>query len=805
MRQPSLRDLPAMDLRDQLQQSLGTAYTIERELGGGGMSRVFVAEETAFGRKVVVKVLSPELAADVSVDRFTREIRFSANLQQANIVPVLATGETGGLPYFTMPFVQGLSLRERLSPGEPLSISETTSILRDVARALAYAHEHGVVHRDVKPENVLLSGDTAVVTDFGIAKAVSVARTQPGVSTLTQAGTALGTPAYMAPEQATADPAADHRADLYSFGCLGYELLTGASPFHGRSLPTLIAAHLTERPAAIASTRTDCPPALERVVMQCLEKDAARRPQSARDVLLALDVVTTPVFLGISHGWRRRATGGAVALGIVAVVAVIVIMSRRSEAAAPGPKSLAVLPFANIGGDSAQEYLAEGMSEELTTALGKVPGVQVAARTMANRYRGRRDVDAREAGRTLGVAYVLQGSVRSAGNRLRVSAQLANVNDGREIWADTYDRASTDVFAVQDEITRSIMDALERRLTTRTSQAVTQSAQGTTNAEAYDLYLRGRYLLQRRGVGIVQSIERFQRATELDPAFGRAYAGLSEALAYTPYFGNAPSPAIRDRVTRLARRALALDSSLAEAHVALGLVHMSAWEWDRAGDELRRAIAIDPNDVSARTQYARLLLYTLKFGDAVAELERARSLDPSSAVVASWLAEGYWLVGRRAEAMVGFTRALEIDSTSANALQMSSLAYAEAGQKAEARRLADRMLGMSQGFLAIASYVIGASGDRTAALKMAHDLEAKQSRPWSGEFTIANAYLGVGDTARALHALERSTAAGELWPIFHPLSAAMYDPLRGSPRFAALVRRVGLDERTLTSPKGGRP
>jgi serine/threonine-protein kinase len=792
-----------MDLRDQLQRHLGAAYTIERELGGGGMSRVFLAEETALGRQVVIKVLSPDLAAGVSSDRFTREIRFAASLQQANIVPVLATGAFGGLPYFTMPFVQGLSLRERLSRGDPLPIGEAFSILRDVVRALAYAHERGIVHRDVKPENVLLSGDTAVVTDFGIAKAVSVARTQ-GAATLTQAGTTVGTPAYMSPEQATADPNADHRADLYSFGCMAYELLTGASPFHGPSIAALIRAHISEQPVPLSSLRPDCPPAIEHVVMQCLEKDPERRPASARDVLHAFDVVTTPTPVALPRSFPRRTAGVAAALAIVAIGAIVALMLRHSTGPAAGPKSLAVLPFANIGGDSAQEYLAEGMSDELTTALGKVNGVQVAARTMAHRYRNLRDVDARDAGRTLGVAYILQGSVRSAGNTLRVSAQLADAGDGHEIWADTYDRSSKDVFAVQDEITRAIMGALQQRLTPRASQSVAQSAQGTSNSEAYDMYLRGRYLLQRRGPGVVQSIDRFQRAIELDSTFGRAYAALSEALELTPYFASVPAPAVRDRARKVARHALALDSSLVDAHVALGLAHLHAWEWPQAGEEFRRAIAIDSSDATARVQYARFLLYTSKFRDAQTQLERAKTLDPNSALVYAWLGQALLLGGRREAAMTEFSRALEIDSTNAPALQMSSLAYAAAGNKTEARRLAEGLRGTSQCFLAVVAYVTGATGDRSGALKMAKPLEAKRPRPWCSEFTIGNAYLGIGDTAKALDALERATAAGEIWVSFNPLASPLYDPVRGSPRFAALVRRTGLDERTLTSPQGGR-
>ena len=793
-----------MDLRDQLQQALGSAYVIERELGGGGMSRVFLARETTLGRMVVVKVLSPEQAADLSMDRFAREIRLAASLQQANIVPVLAAGEAGGLPYFTMPFVTGLSLRQHLKHGEPLPIRESTSILRDIARALAYAHEHGIVHRDIKPENVLLSGEAAVVTDFGIAKALGDALGQPGSATLTQAGMSIGTPAYMAPEQAAADPAIDHRADLYSFGCVAYELLTGASPFHGLPATAMLAKHLTARPERIATTRPDCPPEIERMVMQCLEKDPALRPQSAGEILQALDVVATPSFVRLPQ--RLRTKGMVVALAAVTVIGFGMLAWRqRSATVVAGPKSLGVLPFANIGGDSAQEYLAEGMSDELTTALGKVHGVQVAARTMANRYRGRRDVDTREAGRTLGVEYILQGTVRRAGSTLRVSAQLASVKDGRELWADTYDRPSKDVFAVQDEITRSIMAALQQRLTPRASQALTQSAQGTSNTDAYDMYLRGRYLLQRRGPGITQSIDRFQRAIELDSTFGRAYAGLSEALEYTPYFGTTPAPALRDRVTRLAQKALSLDSTLAEAHVALGLVHMHAWEWDRAGDEFRRAIDDDPNEIAALVQYGRFLIYTSKLTEARTVLERAKALDPNSWLARTWLGEALWQAGRRAEAMRELTDALEIDSTAGPTLQLLSVKYAEAGNRTEALRLVNRMRGWSQGFRANVGYVLGVTGDTASALRIAHAMEATHPRPWFGEFTIALAYLGAGNKSNALDALERSTAAGEIWPSFIGPSFSVFDPLRGEPRFAALIRRIGLNETLLTSRHGIRP
>jgi eukaryotic-like serine/threonine-protein kinase len=283
-----------VDLLTQLQTTLGTTYTLDRELGGGGMSRVFVASERRLNRKVVIKVVSPELAAGVSGERFEREIQLAASLQQANIVPILAAGETDGLPFYTMPFVEGESLRARLGKDGPLAIGAVVSVIRDVAKALSYAHERGVVHRDIKPDNVLLSGGTAVVTDFGIAKAISAARSSDVQGTsLTMLGTSIGTPAYMSPEQAAGDPGVDHRADIYSLGCMAYELLTGKAPFDGRTPARTLAAHMTEAPRRLSELRPDVPVSLEQLVMQCMEKDPSGRPQSGQDIVSALDSITS--------------------------------------------------------------------------------------------------------------------------------------------------------------------------------------------------------------------------------------------------------------------------------------------------------------------------------------------------------------------------------------------------------------------------------------------------------------------------------------------------------------------------------
>jgi eukaryotic-like serine/threonine-protein kinase len=320
-----------VDLRSQLQASLGTAFAIERELGGGGMSRVFLADEVRLSRKVVIKVLNPELVQGLNAQRFEREILLAASLQQANIVPVLAAGEVDGLPYFTMPFVEGESLRSRLD-GRGLPINDVLAILRDVTKALAYAHAHGIVHRDIKPDNVLLSGGTAVVTDFGIAKALSASLVSGAGATLTQMGTAIGTPGYMAPEQVAGDPNLDHRVDLYALGCLAQELLTGKPPFADRTPQKVLAAHLSEAPASVATLRPDCPPLLASLVEQLLQKDPADRVRSASEVLRALDSVGTgsaptaalgaPGMLPKALGLYALATGAVALLAKAAVVGI---------------------------------------------------------------------------------------------------------------------------------------------------------------------------------------------------------------------------------------------------------------------------------------------------------------------------------------------------------------------------------------------------------------------------------------------------------------------------------------------------
>ncbi|HLB08333.1 MAG TPA: serine/threonine-protein kinase, partial [Gemmatimonadaceae bacterium] len=492
--------MASSEFLDQLQSTLGGAYTVERELGGGGMSRVFAATETALGRRVVIKVLPSELGAGVSVERFRREIQLAASLQHPLIVPLISAGSDKALLYYTMPLIEGESLRARVVREGELPIADVLRILRDVAEALSYAHEHGVVHRDIKPDNVLLTKHHALVTDFGVAKALSAAAS---TGSDTSAGIALGTPAYMAPEQAAADPHTDHRADIYALGVLAFEMLCGRPPFVGGTPQSVLAAHVTTAPDRSSAHRPSVPGALDALVSRCLEKKPADRPQTAEEVLEDLLAIGTPSQRSAPASTlptartRRALWVGLVTAGVIASTVLIAkVMTRRfgpaSLEASTETSSVAVLPFENVGGDTANLYFADGMTDELAAALTRVPRLQVAARSSAYAFRGKQ-VSAQEIGRQLSVSRLVEGSVRRSGSRLRLTAQLVNPTNGLTLWSDSYEREVTDVFRVQDELAHAIAGTLEHTLGGAVSDAAVRASRGTEDLEAYDLFLQGRF------------------------------------------------------------------------------------------------------------------------------------------------------------------------------------------------------------------------------------------------------------------------------------------------------------------------
>lgn len=805
-----------MDLHEQLQQTLGGAYTIDYELKGGGMAHVFLAEETALGRKVVVKVLATEIGQALSAERFAREVKLVASLQHPNIVPLLQAGHARDLVYYTMPFIKGDSLRARLRQTGRLETGEAISILRDVACALEFAHGEGIVHRDIKPENILLAGAAAVVTDFGIAKALSASRradlaapvtSDPSFS-LTEMGMTPGTPAYAAPEQ-VAGESVDYRADIYSWGVVAYELLAGAHPFEGKKTAhQLLAAQISERPAPLEQRVRGLPTALTEMVMRSLEKDPANRPQTARELVDAISRGGAVAVKTSYPGSSRSLIRYGVPLATVLLLVALYLGRGRIIASTPGDqaRSLAVLPFSNVGGDTSNAYFADGIANELTSELTKVPGLRVASRTSAFAMRSRADLDVREIGKRLGVGTVLEGTVQRSSGKLRVSAQLTNAADGLTLWSDSYERENTEIFAVQDDIARAIIGALRPRLTAGGGQPVNPGTEGpgTKNLEAYDLYLRGLYLVERRGPGVAQSAAYFSQAIAKDTAFAKAYAALSTALALSQYFTPTPAYSVEGKTIAAANHALAIDPKLAEPHAALALSHMHALRWDLAEQEFKRAIEIDSASPTSRTQYGRYLVLVGRIPEAVEQFRIARRLDPLAATASVWLSHTLFMAGQRDEALAESKRALELDPQLATARVFLGMDRAAEGKGEEARAIVVSALSETP-WNGMSGYVLGQLGDTTAARAVLKKLDALPRNTWMINTARAYIYLGLGEADLALASLEAAIAARETTSSWIPFPDRAYDLVRASPRFAAIVRASGLENRGLTSGNGGRP
>ena len=622
------------------------------------MSRVFVAHEAALGRDVVVKVLAPDLAEGLSADRFAREIRLAAGLQQAHIVPVLAAGVTAeGLPYFTMPFVDGESLRQRMAKG-PLPIAASVGILRDVAQALAFAHGRGIVHRDIKPENVLLSGGSAVVADFGIAKALHAARTAAGAdgasvaATLTQVGTSLGTPAYMSPEQAAGDPDVDARADLYAWGVVAYELLAGGPPFVADSAHRLVLAHIGEAPPPLAPRAPDAPPLLAALVMRCLEKDPAHRPQSAAELLTALEATRTssaarwaegPLKVAPGAGQRRRARIAAAAVVVLGVGTLAwMVTSRGSRSHEPAaPPVLAVLPFENVGppGDA---YFADGLTDEVRGRLAGITGLRVIGGTSAQQYKGSTK-SPREIAGELGATYLLTGTVRwdrgpDSQGRVRVSPELVRATDQASMWAEPVEGPLSDVFAMQTRVAERVAAALDVTLLARAQRTV--AARPTTNLAAYDAYLRGLASTTQAGIstgqGLRPAIKEFERAVALDPTFAVAHAWLARAYSQDVLYSD-PTMVVKAQAS--AARAWALDSTLIETRLARVAYQIAAGELAAAEETLRPAADAAPDNVDMLLLRAKLDESNGRPDSSIASLRRATLLEPRSSNAFGQLAQ----------------------------------------------------------------------------------------------------------------------------------------------------------------------
>jgi serine/threonine-protein kinase len=740
-------------LAQRLESGLLGRYSLERELGQGGMAVVFLAHDLRHDRKVALKVLRPEISAEIGAERFLREIKMAAGLTHPHILPVYDSGEADGLLFYVMPNMEGRSLRERLERERQLPLDEALRITREVAAALDYAHRHHVVHRDIKPENILLHEGAAMVADFGIGKALS------GNGSITQTGMALGTPTYMSPEQGSGDVDIDGRSDLYSLGCVLYEMLSGEPPFTGPTAQAIIAKRFVSPIPKVRTTR-DVPEAVDEAVTRALARTPVDRFPTAAEFAEALRVPQrTP------------------------------LESQRSVTAAAA-KAIAVLPLANMSADPENEYFADGMSEEIINALAKVPGLQVASRSSCFAFKGKQ-VDIRQVGDKLGVASVLEGSVRKIGNRIRITAQLINVENGYHIWSETYDRQLEDVFAIQDEISRAIVDALKIRLGNEGAQLVAP----TKNLEAYTLYLKGRFFANRvTEQSLRKALDFFQHALLQDPGYAQAYAGIADCWCNLADDWVAPDDAY-PRAKAAATRALQRDPELGEAMASLGKI--LCWhEWDFTGAErlLSRAVERSPNYAEAHSIYGTTLPAVGRLGDAIEEMRNALALDPLLPDNSGWLTRLLLYAGDYAGAIAQGQKTLEIDDEFVRAYLFIGSAYLAQGDAEAALQWYRKGQALEKAVRSYDALIVRALaplGRGDEADEILNRLEEESRQHYVRGEIMAMGYAAVGDLDRAFACLERAFQARSAGLIYLHLDPG-FAPLRGDGRFSELVQRIGL-------------
>jgi serine/threonine protein kinase/Flp pilus assembly protein TadD len=743
------------DQSDLFRSALADRYAIERELGRGGMATVYLATDRKHDRQVAIKVLRPDLTAPLGVERFLREIGIAARLTHPHIVPLIDSGEATGLLYYVAPYVPGGSLRDRLEREHQLPVKDALRIAEEIAAGLDYAHRNGFVHRDVKPENVLFADGHAVLADFGIARACC----GPGGPNVTDVGLALGTPEYMSPEQASGDQDLGNPSDVYSLACVVYEMLAGQPPLQGSTARATMAKQVTEVPRPVRVLRPEVPPAVERALVRALAKEPDDRYPTVVELLAALE-------------------GSGPEAGDVI--------------GAPS-RSIAVLPFVNASPDPDNAYLSDGIADELIDALVKVEGLRVASRTSVFALKGRA-LDVRAIGSLLGVAVVLEGTVRKAGDRLRITAQLSSTDDGRLLWSQRYDRTLDDVFAIQDEISGTIVSTL--RTTSFADLVVPAPKRYTENVKAYGLYLKGRYAWNKRSQeGVTEGIRFFEQAIAEDPRYALAYTGLADSYALHVDYRSVPVAEGFERAKAYARQALQLDDSLAEAHASLAwTLFIYDWDWEAAGREFRRAIALDPAYATARQWHAFLLAARGAMDEALAEAHRAVELDPTSVSARRGLGWANVYARRYDQVRAHLNRAIAMNPTAVESYRILGLSLALQGNDAEAERVLREAMELPAAGAytqATLAYHLGRTGREAEARELLQELERAAQADYVSPVAFATIYIGLGDLDRALDWAERAYAERRGWLVYVKVNPIM-DPLRDSPRFAALVRKMRL-------------
>jgi serine/threonine-protein kinase len=752
-------------------------YEVLAPLGAGGMGEVYRARDLRLGREVAVKVLPEHLADEPSaLARFEREARAIAALSHPNLLAIYDFGSDGGVSFAVTELLHGETLRGALVPG-PLPWRRAAEVGAALAEGLAAAHSRGIVHRDLKPDNVFVTSEGRIkILDFGLARWVEEqsggeTTSAPTTPDPTRPGTVLGTVGYMAPEQVRGEPA-DARSDIFAFGCVLHEMLAGRPAFTGSSAAERMAAILRDEPPPVTRVNADVPPDLERLVARCLEKSAAKRPASAAELVPLL---------------RDLASAGMSDPTVVAQSPL-----RPPTKRAPRSKSLAVLPFANPGGDPEMEYLTEGITESLINDLTQLRRLRVMATSTMFRFRG--DADPQEVGRQLGVGTVLSGRVTPRGSLLAISVELVDASNGFRLWGARYDRPIADLVGVQEEIAREISSSL--KLTLEPEHKKRMAKRYAADAEAYPLYLKGRYHWNKSTVpGIRKAIEYFEQAIEKDAAYALAWAGLSDcwaALGMDRFAALPPLEAL-PKAKAAARRALEIDDRLADAHTSLAYAEVLDWEWAKAEQDFRRAIRLNPEYALAHRFYGFLLGSLGRFDEAIVEYERALAIDPLSLIINGDYGWAFYSARRYDEAIDQLLRTVEMDPAFPQTYLWLGLACMGAGkltESAEAFAEGARLTNGSPTMLAGLAQSRAQAGDRGDAERILAEMKERAKTGYVPMVAMVQLHLALGDVDGTFEWLDRAFAyrASFLVPM---KEYPFLDPVRDDPRFQEMLRGAG--------------
>jgi serine/threonine-protein kinase len=681
---------------ERLTWALADRYTLEREIGSGGMATVYLAQDLKHDRRVAVKVLDPDLAQSIGAERFLREIKTAANLAHPHILPVFDSGEAEGFLFYTMPYVEAESLRTRLSKERQLPVEDAIQITREIADALAYAHDEGVIHRDVKPANIMLEAGHAVLADFGVAHAIAEARGHR----ITRTGLSLGTPAYMSPEQATGERDLDGRSDQYALGCVLFEMLSGHPPFRGARAEAVMRQHLTEEPPSVTQARPSVSEEVAKVITRSLAKSPADRFKTMGEMAAALALATSR-----APGESRRSLKLGIGLVASALVTVLVltfavlkpgdrtIEDPEVSVAGPPPSvddrrpSVAVLLCANFSPNPEDAFRAQGIHEEILLRLQSISTLRSIARTSVLQF-AERPPPVNEIASALGVGFVGECSVLKdpEQTQIRVTFQLFDAS-GSQVWAERYDRDLTlaNIYDIQDDIAQRVANSVGAALLPADEARIASTP--TESLEAYDAYQRGRYFYYRLGrENALRAIEYFRTAIDLDPAFATAYVGLSDAHRLLAWYSPSVDPeAIRDSARVNLEKALELDSLNAEALASLASFRLHG-EWDLSGAEaaLQRALSLNPDLYRVKWTYANLLPYLRGFAPSLPERRQLLAADPFNAGIACEVGLALEFLGRLDEAISQYETALEIDSNNPIVRGNLGWAYLKTGKVGEA-------------------------------------------------------------------------------------------------------------------------